>query len=330
MKNGIARFDFYLNQMQVLLDKSSHEKNPALWLYQNNLRTPLFMVEALAKMYAGIHNKKKFGKLKEQFKILEDALGGVDYYDAFAKEFTENKKIPEAITGYLQAQVREKMQSLNEVLTEKGWLGTGNKRIIKIRTKLNECDWLNDDAEIKEINEFYGQAIYEIAEFMEECKGHFDNIEADIHELRRKLRWLSIYPQALRGCIQLTKAGSLPGYLKKYLTPAITSSAFNIMPDAAGNKRFLLLEKNHFYALSWMIAELGKIKDNGLRVMAIKEALQQTATLTDAEAYRKTYALLGKDQPRLTQLLTTAEDICKRYFKEHNLEKLVSGIAVVK
>ena len=64
MKNGLLRFDFYLNQLEALLVKSSKQKNPALWLYQNNARTPLFMLEGLAKLYSGIHNKKKFEKIK--------------------------------------------------------------------------------------------------------------------------------------------------------------------------------------------------------------------------------------------------------------------------
>jgi len=88
MKNGPARFDFFLSQLQTLLAKAAKQKNPALWLYQNNARTPLFMLEGLAKMYSGIHNNKKFTKLKEHFKFLEDVLGAIDYYDAFAKLFT--------------------------------------------------------------------------------------------------------------------------------------------------------------------------------------------------------------------------------------------------
>ena len=104
MKNGLARFEFFLNQLQILLDKSAKQKNPALWLYQNNARTPLFMLEGLAKLYAGIHNKKKFTKIKAQFKLLEDTIGAIDYYDSFAKEFVAKKNIPAALTSYIQAQ----------------------------------------------------------------------------------------------------------------------------------------------------------------------------------------------------------------------------------
>ena len=325
MKSGLTRFDFYLNQLLVLISSASKEKNPALWLYQNNCRTPVFMLEGLSKMYLDLHDKKKFAALKEQFKLLEDGLGIIDYYDAFSKEFAKNKKIPAAVTKYLQAQAREKIQHLNELLIEKNWLTLDNNRISKIQTKLSKIDFLKDKKEINEVNKFYGKAIYEIVEFVQVEKFQFDNIEADVHELRRKLRWLSIYPQALRGSIQLTNSKNTPIHLNKYLTKEITASPFNKMPDVGLNKHFLLLEQNYFFALSWMIAELGKIKDNGLRIIAIKEALMQTSALKEPAAVKKAYQILGAKSPNLPQLLKNAEAICKTYFSELNLEHLVVG-----
>lgn len=329
MKNGQARFEFFLAQLQVLLTKSAKQKNPALWLYQNNVRTPLFMLEGLAKMYTCLHNKKKFAKLKEHFKLLEDILGAIDYYDSIAKSFEKNKKIPAAIVNYLQAQTREKIQSMNELLVEKNWLGDKADRIKKIQNKLKEADWLKETDEVKAINDFYGEAIYEIVEFTAQSKFHFDNVEADVHELRRKLRWLSIYPQAFRGCIQLSKSKTSPKHLSKYLTPQITSSPYNKMPETGDLKYFLLLNQNYFYALSWMIAELGNLKDDGLKVIAVKEALQQTSKLNDTAAFKKAYQVLGTKQTKLQQLLDAAEKICKTYFMENNLEHLVIGTAAV-
>jgi hypothetical protein len=330
MNNGTARFEFFLLQLRTLLNKSAKQKNPALWLYQNNVRTPLFMLEALAKMYSGIHNKKKFAKLKEHFKLLEDALGGIDYYDSIAKEFAKNKKIPAAVVNYLQAQTREKIQSLNELLVEKNWLGDAADRIKKIQKKLAEAEWLKEEDEIKAINEFYGEAIYDIIEFTAETKFHFDNVEEDVHELRRKLRWLSIYPQALRGCVQFSKSKTAAKHLFKYQTKQIITSPFNTFPDAGDCKNFLLLNQPYFYSLSWMIAELGNLKDSGLKVVAVKEALQQTGALNDADAFKKAYQLLGSKQTKMQQLLDAAEKICKTYFTENNLEHLVIGTAVVK
>ena len=92
----------------------------------------------------------------------------------------------------------------------------------------------------------------------------------------------------------------------------------------------LLLEEHYFFALSWMIAELGTLKDSGLNVIAVKEALQQTGTITDEAAFKKTYQFLGVKQPKMQTLLDQAGNISKTYFKEQNLEHLVIGVNKVK
>jgi len=331
MKNGQARFEYFLKQLEELFVKSSKQKNPALWLYQHNARTPLFMLEALSKLYGAIHNKKKFGKLKEQFKVQEDAIGAIDYYDSYAKELTGNKNIPVTVTGYMQAQSREKIQSLNEILKEKKWLDKDNTRMTKIRKRLAKADWQNEKEDIKSIQAYYITAINKILEFINEKDFHFTNVEDDVHEFRRKIRWLSIYPQALRGGIQLSVSKTaMPEYLSKYLTKEITGSKYNVMPDAGTQKYFLLLEKNRFYALSWTIAELGNLKDNGLKVEVIKEAVLQTSKTNEKSALTQAYKLCGPEQITIQQILDTAEKLCKTYCKEKNLESLITGVATVK
>lgn len=331
MKYGQARFDYFLNQLEELLLKSSKQKNPGLWLYQNNARTPLFMLEGLAKLYSNIHNKKKFEKIKAEFKLLEDTIGQIDYYDAFAKEFLTDKKIPSTVTGYLQAQTREKIQSLNEILQEKKWLGEGKSRIEKIRNKLSKVDWQKEKEDIKSIQQFYVIAINEILEFINQRNFHFAEVETEVHKFRRMLRWLSIYPQALQGCIQLSNTKTaVPKYLSKYLTKSITSSPYNVMPDAVDQEYFLLLDKNRFYALSWMIAELGTLKDSGLKIEVIKEAILQTSKTNEKDALANAYKFAGPNQDNIQQILNKAEAICKTYCKEKNLETLINGIATIK
>ncbi|MCW3092719.1 MAG: hypothetical protein JWP81_3788 [Ferruginibacter sp.] len=325
MKPGLSRFDYFLNQLQPILATAARQKNPALWLYRNDARTPLFMLEGLSKLYAGLHNGKRFTKIKAHFKLLEDGIGAIDYYDMMAKDLVNNKKIPASVINYLQAQSREKIQSLNETLLENDWLPPGNKRLIKIKKKLEEADWLHEREEVNEIYDFYGETIYEIVSFVQSTQYQFNNIETEVHELRRKLRWLSIYPQALRGAIQLQKNPAAPKHLAKYLTKEIVESPFNKMPAGGELTWMLYLEENHFYALSWMIAELGNLKDQGLHIIAVKEALQQTSSITDENALVKTYQLLGNQQIDIPQILTRASNICKQYFKEQNLENLVIG-----
>ena len=329
MKNGLERFEFYLVKLEEVLLNAAKEKNPGLFLYSNDARTTLFMLEGLSKLYAELHNKKRFTKIKEDCKMLEDAIGAIDYYDCFAKEFNGDTFIPAEITSYAQAQTREKIQHLNDLLEERNWVGENADRIKKIRKKLNSADWLQDDKEVKAIAGFYKAAIKEIKEFYAESNGKFTELENQVHALRRKLRWLSIYPKALQGVIQLTDNNNADESLQKYLTPDVVNSPFNKMPDAGANKYLLMLEKNYFFALSWLISELGKLKDSGLKVILITEALQQINGTDQNTALAKTYEILGIQQPALSTILSNASHTCETYFKEQNLERLLAGTASV-
>lgn len=324
--NGVSRFEFYLTELEQMLADASKDINPALWLYSSKARTTLFMLEGLSKLYEGLHNSKRFEKIKEHFKALEDSLGSIDYYDSFAKEFAGNPLIPQFITDYLQGQAREKIQRLNDLLKEKKWIGGKAVRIKKIREKLRDADWRNPKDELKGIFEFYRKAVNELKEFMQASGAEFTEIEAQVHEIRRDLRWLSIYPQALQGVIQLKESTIMPEYIEKYLTPEIVNSSFNKMPLPGNNSYFLLLEKKYFLALSWVIAELGKLKDSGLKILAVAEAFQQKEGLNHESALQKTYDVLGFTDNILQEILLKASDICNNYFGEKNADKLIYGI----
>jgi hypothetical protein len=330
MKQGQQRFEFYLQQVQTLLQKAAKQKNAALWLYKNNGRTPFFMLEGLAKMYISLHNKKKFTKLKAKLKLIEDGLGQMDYYDWLQNSVAKNKAIPTQVKLYFKAQLNNKTTDLHTILTEDDWINDDKNRITEITKKLADAKWLDPSEEINAIAKFYTQSIYEINEFAEETKLHFDNLEEDVHELRRKLRWLSIYPQALQGCVQLKKINPQAASLKKYLTTEVINSPFNKFPAVGKNKAVLYLNQSYFLSLSWLIAELGKIKDEGLQVVGLKEALQQTEKLNDEDAYQKAYTLLDKKQTKLPALLVKAEAICKVYFAEKNLGHLVVATTNIK
>ena len=65
-------FLFYSKQLQVLFKKAAEQKNPALWLYNNDARTVLFMLEALTRIHNKAFDEKIFSKWNKRFKKLED------------------------------------------------------------------------------------------------------------------------------------------------------------------------------------------------------------------------------------------------------------------
>ncbi len=324
--NGKQRFEYFLQQFETLLQQASKEKNMALWLYSNNARTPMFMLEGLAKLYGNLHNKKKFGKLKEHFKLVEDTLGAIDYYDNAAKDLESNQNISSHIKEYFKAQAREKIQSLNEILVEEKWLGEQASRCKKIREKLDEAAWLSSKEEAHEIEKFYMASIREIIDFINGAGEGFTEMETQVHEIRRELRWLSIYPQALRGLIQLSNTTAPDPHTTKYLTTEITGSPFNQMPKQGSHTSVLLLEQQYFLSLSWVIAAIGDIKDRGLLIFAIAEALQQTENKGHEAALDEACRLMGNNHTLLNNLLSEATAICKRFVEEAIPDKLVVGV----
>jgi hypothetical protein len=326
MHTGLQRFEIHLLQAEAILTTASKHKNPALHLYQQGARTTFFMLQGLAKLYGALHNKKKLAKIKEHFKSIEDAIGAIDYYDACAKTLAKQQIKDKKIIQYLEAQTREKIQYLNEILREKKWLQAENGRLKKIVKKLNEIDWLEPEAERAAIVNYYKAEIAEINEFVLAENFHFDNMEDDVHELRRNIRWLSIYPHAMLGAIQL-KAVKAGKHIKKYQTAEILNSPFNSMPKASKAEVLVWLHKDAFLAMSWLINELGNIKDKGLLLVAMQEALEQTAGLDETEALKSATAIAGKKSPTLENLLKQAATTCKMFFEEKNLDLLTTPMA---
>lgn len=323
MKNGESRFSYYTMQINELLINAQEQYNPSLWLFNNNARTPFFMLEGLAKLYGDMHNPKKLGKLKEHFKMVEDGLGQIDYYNWLSLAFAKKKEIPEEYKIYIRNQLDLKTIDLNKLLVDNGWLSVDNKRMLKISKILKEVDWMKPNKELNAISAFYKKSIKGITKFVSETNYSFDNVEEDVHELRRQLRWLSIYPQALQGAIQYSKKTTKETKLEKYMTPEILKSSFNKMPSKGNNTSLLLIDKNYFLALSWMIARLGSLKDEGLLITGLYEAIKQSASCTDEEAMAKGTNLLGEKQRKMQEILDEAEVITRMFFKDNILKHLI-------
>ena len=323
MKKGFEKFNFYLVQLEKLLVAAAKSKNAALYLYENDCRTKVFMLQGLSKLYANMHNEKRFTKTKDAFKAIEDLLGAIDYYDNFYKDFLADKNIPEAIQKATLSKKVQSIADLNFLLEDKKWINSDKPKVEKIRKKLEKLDWQEEEKEIEGIKKVYEKSIASINKFYKETGTSFTDLETQIHEIRRKLRWLSIYPQALQGSIQYLSKIKADAKIKKYLTKEIVTSKYNVMP-AVGNRTCILpIEKNYFLALSFVINALGNLKDKGLRIMAIAEAIEHTEFIKPELALAKALKISKQNPTAIKTILKEAKVICKQFFEEDNLGKLL-------
>ena len=322
------RFNKHLNVLSDHLIASRKADHASLALYKSGARTPLFMLESLARIHRSIHNKKLFSKLYEDFKKPEDLLGGIDHYEVLHKEYSKNKNIPKEVLTYFEEGRGNSVKSLNKMLKKEKWISKKQKKIIKISDKLENADWLTTNEELPAIATFLIQEIEYIKKSLETGRLSFRDIETGVHELRRKLRWLSIYPASLNGSIQLTPQKTVPASFKKYITPKIVNSPFNTFSNSKRGLKTIKINANNFYALSWIIAELGEIKDKGLKVHAITEALEHKGILEGERAIKKAMEISGQKGVTVKTLLSQAESITHDFvFKHHVLDKLENDIA---
>jgi hypothetical protein len=273
---GHERFNKFLEPFKNLVSDARDTENPAPYLFSNGARDLLFRLEALSRIYKAIHNRKLFEALNEDFKELEDSLGEIDYFDVFEKEFLKIKNLPPVFINYFTEGRNKAQDKLNKILSKKKWITKKSGKLGKIETLLNDADWLEPETERIAIGEFLVKQVDKFSAKYEKGKLHFDDIENGVHEFRRKLRWFSIYAAALDGLIQLKKSATVDEDLAKYLQPEIINSPFNIFPEPAAGIQPFYIQDKFFYAMSWVIQETGKLKDEGLRNEIIQDAAQAT------------------------------------------------------
>lgn len=320
MKNIKTLFKHRLSVLSHQLLAAEQQKSPAMWLYQNDARTSLFYLEAMCRVLGAAGNAKRFDKLKAQFKMLEDALGELDYYDAWWHEFSANKAISADVLMAIDHQRDLAELRLNGLLKKEAWLLSKSTRVTKIKKQIKKINWPSDTDFVAHAHDFYQHTIADINAHL--AKPLVD-IEADVHELRRDVRWLSIYPQAFKGFFSLKPARVTYQKFGKYLSAEVVNSPFNRL-QAADDVVPLLLNQNNFYAMSWLIATLGTIKDQGLRLELLTHALQTVEGLPDDAAQSKALELLGQQQATHVQLISAANFVAQKIKRDAVLSGLLA------
>lgn len=313
-------FNFQIKKIDQLLTKSAKEKNKAAFLFNSKARTPFFMLESLFRILRKIDTKNNTEFWYEEFKYLEDALGKIDYYHYFANELKAKKTISKTTINYFINNQKIAYTELNTHLNKKKlFTKTGleklNKDVVAICNTISEKQILSEILkEIEKINTF---VISEI---------EYTDVELSTHEIRRKLRWISIYCQSFLGLFQMRHHSKSRLKLEKYLTTEIISSPFNKFPAPEKTQQSVFLKDNYFFALSWIINELGNLKDKGLFVLALTEAIENTEKTKHDVSFTKACKLLGENKNCITSILNKTEELVTEFFEKEVLNKLAKDI----
>jgi hypothetical protein len=244
----------YLLETQKLFTKAKSNNNPAKYLFDNGARTLLFNAQAIGRILYAINNEEH-RKFLKSIKKIEDILGIIDYYVTLQKLATTKNK---PAFDECSKKIEKNYSKLNKRLLKKDFYAKlladySNPKKINFNTAVNKAF----------IRDFLKQELAECESFYLENANQFKDIELHLHEMRRKIRWISIYAQALNGLVQIKSGTAKYSWEKEFISETEKKSPFNKLPKNTGIKTPIEFNQKAFYALSRVILELGKLKDEG-------------------------------------------------------------------
>jgi hypothetical protein len=315
-------FSDHLTVLNKIAIKSGVDEQAAYNFYTNGARNYFFKCEALCRIFRAAVDKKYFDNYYELFKNVEDQLGNFDYHEALFTEISSTIKSPETFLTYFKNNRDDSYKSLQSFLKKEKWLAQKSSKYEEINSDLLSVEYPSQHALRSSLGKYIIKQLEKVTEEYANGKLDPENIESGIHEIRRKLRWVSIYAQVCDGWIQLKPVNLHLEELSVYLTDEIIKSPFNVLPPATKDIAPLHIETNHFYALSWIIAELGKLKDEGMKILAIESAIK-TLEIKDKEQIKNIRTIFNASSKQLESIPGKAALLLNDFFNKH---KITQGI----
>ncbi|PBQ32909.1 hypothetical protein CNR22_14375 [Sphingobacteriaceae bacterium] len=299
------------HQILEFLQRSASQKNPAWFLYHHKVRSPLFMAESVTRILTEITEEKFLLKAGKKIKKLEDSLGALEDYDTLVTLFSKNKKIKKEQVAYFEKKLEKTQKKLNSKLIEKEFYQEIFQHLSSSKLNLNNKEWVEKFKKqiSKELNDGYS--------FFTKLKTGFTSMEEEVHEIRRNLRWISIYAQSLDGLIVLDADSKKYSWEKKFITQAEKKSPYNKLPLQKNLEAYIHFNKKAFLALSFVITKLGEIKDKGLRWENLAESLPENKNAMDLAAKQLNLKYNQED------LFKEAYDLLEDYFVTHRIHELL-------
>ena len=272
--NKIFPFSEYLNSLTAISIKGAAADDAARTFYSLGARNYFFRLEALSRIFRDTIDENDFDKLYKSFKVAEDVLGQYDFNVGLMKDFSQTSGLPKDFTAELLLTENTSAEELVHFLKNEKWLPDASKNTEKAQVVFEKNTRIDYKEYKSTFSEFLITTLRKIEKGYRSGKLSTTALESGIHELRRKLRWISLYAQVSGGAVQLTKNKKVAGEYTPYLTPAIVTSEFMKMTSLPREIEPVNIRFENFAALSWFINELGILKDAGLKIETIEKICQ--------------------------------------------------------
>ena len=306
-----------------------------LLFYQSNFpnfsgksRNALFHLEALCRLYRESHDEIIFEGLLTQFKELEDGIGRVDYHDAFR---AEAKKIdaPKEIFGYFTGGYHVELQNLTKRLLDSEWLCiqgdiVGSPALERIIDTLQNIGWKKYKRDRKNIINALIDGLEKVLKKGGVTEGKpgldFNELEDGVHEFRRTVRWLSIYPASLGGMCRLSNEDKINPSVAKYL-------AFATFNEDKREKNPINIDANTLLTFSKIIDDIGNIKDDGQLEEAMSHAMIRTGIVSEAELLERVKKLVSANKTNFDEIPQKVQALVADFLTDKKMpQQLMSSL----
>ncbi len=311
-------FQLHCKQIIAALKKAKNSDDPALFLHKSKLRTPLFMAESILRISNTFISDKEIKEWYDLIKKLEDYLGAIDNYVTLLADFSKLKTVKSPQLEYISKKLDKTIDKLNKKLKK-------NDFYIKDLEEMNKSfkTNFNDKRIVTKLHEEIRKELKEAAEFFSRFPSGFDDMELQVHELRRKLRWISIYGAAFDGLIAIKETKEKYKWEKKFITPSVIKNPFNKLPLKKYLTHHINLNKKAFYALSFVIDELGKIKDKGLGIYSLEKSIRKTTDGKESDVEKTAIKQLNAKYTTAS-LLKEAHALLTAYFSTNKIHEFLA------
>lgn len=309
----------HIEVLQKLCLQASKEEMPAMWLYQHQGRTQFFMLESLSRLfYKGLKNIN-FKTWYDFFKKYEDLMGVINNYEELLEGFKENSKTPIEVMNFWKYLKDELIDNLEKQFKKDGYL---EKHFSKLTEMLDENNINYNEKTILHIEKAIHKEIKKITKNLSANDYQFTDIESQVHELRRKIRWIGIYSQSLNGLIVLKENKTKYEWEEKYLTESVLNSPYHKLVINKSFEKNILLNKKQFMAFTWLIAQLGELKEFGLNIESLTLAIVETENISHEQAMLKANKIMNS-KISIEDILQNASKIAKDFFE---FDQIANGL----
>jgi hypothetical protein len=231
------------------------------------------------------------------------------------------------LRAYFIGRRAEAAHTIEKQLSMGEWWPEGDEpseALDEVLDSLEEQRWPSAKKERKLFAEYFSDSAKGLHDKLVKGEFDFNALEDGVHEFRRKVRWLSILPASVDGLFVRLEDAAIDPDLAGYCTSSVLASPFNSFPRRDEVPDPIVLDASSFLAVSWIIAELGALKDRGQLADAVAHAARDLEDGPKAAAAR-VRKVVGDSVPTHESIGAAVAGVMATFVKDNVLARLAKG-----